>query len=209
MNKKISLLAALAFAVPACGGDIIGVGTGGEVRAIAIGDGGIHGSSVAATDAASSSVLHGIVDAPAAAPTGTVTFVARVSLVSSTGEEIALNASPATRTVRIEGTDQVTVATARVPIGSYTRARVAFTSVTSDVRGLVVGGFPIPGTVYVAVTESAPALIDTPIQIQVERGFTSSLLIDLQAPVWLATTDVGSRTVAATSFTSAIRVRAQ
>jgi hypothetical protein len=192
MSRKPTpaLLVAAMIALTAAGcGDIVTGGTDhGEVRVLAIGDGGTQ----------------------SAGPRGSLTFVAGVALVGTNGVETPLAATPTTRTVRIEGTDQASIVVSRVPVGSYSNVRITFSSVTADVEGgLVVGGIPLLGRVDVDIGAGSAAVVELPVQVEVDPRFPSSLVIDLRSAAWLGSTDLISRRVPRAAFTSAVRARVQ
>jgi hypothetical protein len=142
----------------------------------------------------------------AAAAQGTITFDARVSLLSPNRAE-AVNPTPASAAVRIDGRDTVRLTGSEVPRGSYDRVRIVFTRVHADVTsGLVIGGITITGRVNVAINPGDSVAVERPVSLG-GQGDDVRLLVDLDASAWLASTNVVTRIVPAAAFQSAVKVR--
>lgn len=204
--KRAGIAMLLALGLAGCGKELL-VGGQKHVDARATGDGTPEG-------AASHSRAPAYAVAPADAPVadhvagraqGTVTFAAKISLISDDGRVVELNPSPDMATVRIDGDDTVRVASRNVPERRYTAVRVAFTEARADVTGgLVVGGINVTGRVNVAVGDSIV------VQRAVDLGPPEAdvrLLIDLDASAWLRTTNPATRIVAAAAFQQAVKIR--
>lgn len=208
---RVVALSLLVLLAASCGDITNGGLDRGEVRAVATGDGQTSSASAhlaesdRAVSGARSSGLHAL-----AAARGTISFSADVTLVPESGAPVRLTTTPASATVRIEGSDFATLAVRQVPIGRYSTVRVVFTSITADVvSGLVVNGVPFLGPLTVDPGAAGTLTIDFAVPLEVEPRFSSTLLIDLRASTWLGAVDLLSRTVPESAFRSAVRLHPQ
>lgn len=192
-----ALLALLALG--GCGREVVGGGQK-EVETVAVGDGTPDGSASRAAAAQG-------VRWSAAAPQGTLTFTARVSLVAEDGRVHPLTTGAPEVRVRLDGSDRVTVSRARVPRERYVLARVAFTGVAADVTGgLSVGGIPVLGPVRVAIPPGDSLVVERAVVLEADRA-RERLVVDLDASAWLGAAVGGI--VAPSAFGSAVRVRSE
>jgi hypothetical protein len=197
----MALIAVLALG--GCGKDFV-AGGARDVEVHATGDGTPEGSASGART--SLAPADGPRSLSAAAAQGTLTFAARVSLVESNRAE-AVNRTPASTSVRLDGRDTVRLTGGEVPRGSYDRVRIVFTRVEADVAsGLVIGGITITGRVAVAITPGDSIVVERPVSLG-GQGDDVRLLVDLDASAWLASTNVVTRIVPAAAFQSAVKVR--
>jgi hypothetical protein len=137
-------------------------------------------------------------------PQGTVSFDARVSLVTSGGGVVPLNRDATSATVRIEGTDTALVAREQVEATTYTRARVTFTRVAANVTGgLSIGGISVTGQIRVGIAPGDSVVVEAPVEIRGRAKQT--LIIDLDASEWLSQSSAGI--VSTSDFRSAVDLR--
>jgi hypothetical protein len=213
-----ALTVSLVVLLAASCGDITNGGLDrGEVRTIAIGDSQAPGASSLAGKSESPPGGEGAATGASlvgaqtgAAARGTISFSAEVTLIPETGSPVRLTTTPASATVRIEGTDFATLAVRQVPVGRYSTVRVVFSSVAADVEGgLIVNGLPFLGPLSVNAGAAGSLTIESAMQLDVEPRFSSTLLIDLRASSWLPAVDLLSRTVPGTTFRSAVRLHLQ
>ncbi|HEX8674479.1 MAG TPA: hypothetical protein VF710_21445 [Longimicrobium sp.] len=201
MRSWMALLAVLALG--GCGKDFV-AGGARDVEVYATGDATAEGSPSATR--MSLAPAEGARSLSAAAAQGTITFDARVSLLSSNRTE-EVNRAPASTSVRIEGRDTVRLTSGEVRRASYDRVRIVFTRVEADVAsGLVIGGVNITGRVTVAVAPADSIVVERPVSLGGEDDDVR-LLIDLDASSWLASTNVVTRIVPAAAFQGAVKVR--
>lgn len=201
MRARYALALLLVMAAPGCGKELV-VGGQKHVDTRSTGDGTPEGSA---------SMAPAFDRSPAGGPSlaaaraqGTITFNAKVELLRADGQAVALgSAQPAT--VKIDGSDTVTVVSGDVPAATYTAVRVTFSSVNANVTGgLVIGGVSLTGNVTVGTGEA----------IVVERAVNLGspeasvrLLIDLDASAWLSAANPATRVVASSVFQSAVKIR--
>lgn len=196
---------ALALVAAGCGKELVAGGYR-DVDAVATGDGTPQSSGRPSTGA-----VHAVVPLvwsrtalAAAQPQGTISFDARMSLVSQDGEVVPLTRTGTAAQVRIEGTDTALVATGRVQAVSYTRARVVFTRVTANVTGgLSVGGISLTGIVNVGIAPGDSVVVEAPIAMAASGKQT--LVVDLDASDWLVASVGG--VVPPSVFRSAVDLR--
>lgn len=207
MYTKHALLALLLLAGAAgCGKEVL-VGGQKDVETRATGDGTSEGGSPSRATAYALAPPGGPVTTHIAGRAqGTITFDAKVELVSTTGAAEDAG-GPASATVRIDGHDSVFVARGSVPGDQYATVRVTFTRVTANVTsGLVIGGINVTGQVNVAILPGSAIVVER----QVALGGPNEdvvLLVDLDASAWLGATNPATRIVAASAFQSAVKVR--
>lgn len=215
MNMRIGWVVAMfALLATGCGVELTAGGQTGDVRAVATSNGSSSrapgpsraeatareaGSADAATSGAAGSLV----------VRGSLAFTAAVTLVREDGEEVPITRGYSDAVVRIEGADSVEVARDSVPVGTYTRARVAFRRMEADViEGLLVGGVPIRGRVSVAIGPE-PIVVESPVLLRVQPNGEHTLVIDLNAEAWLLTLNPLTREVLGASFRSAVDLRVQ
>ena len=205
MRKRSWMALVAVLALGGCGKDLV-AGGARDVEVHATGDATPNGSPSAAR--MSLAPAAGQRSMSAAAAQGTIAFDARVSLVSSNQVE-AVNRTPASASVRIDGRDTVRVTGGEVPRGSYDRVRIVFTRVEADVTsGLVVGGVTITGRVAVAIAPADSIVVERAVSLGGQDD-DIRVVVDLDASAWLASTNVVTRIVPAAAFQSAVKVRAR
>lgn len=202
MRKRSWIALAAVLALGGCGKDFV-AGGARDVEVHATGDATPEGSpSAARMSLAPSDGARSL----GAAAQGTIAFDARVSLASSNRAE-AVNRTPASTSVRIDGRDTVRLTTGEVPRGSYDRVRIVFTRVEADVTsGLVIGGVAFTGRATVAIAPGDSIVVERPVSLG-GQGDDVRLLVDLDASAWLASTNVVTRIVPAAAFQGAVKVR--
>jgi hypothetical protein len=208
MNARCAAAAllVLATALGGCGKEVV-VGGQKHVDTGATGDGTPEGSASGARAPSFAMAPAGGISAAAARAQGTITFDAKVALVTSTGSAVSLNGSPSTVTVRIDGSDTVRVAAGDVPAARYTAARITFTRVQANVTGgLVIGGVGLTGLVTVSILPGDSIVVERAVDLgAADAG--ARLLVDLDASAWLGTANPATRLVAATTFRDAVKLR--
>lgn len=202
--RAVACIGLGALLLAGCGKEILAGGQReGEVSAVATDGGGApsaqeegHGPSLSR--------------APAAAPLrGTIEFVGSVAVAAEDGRVVPITDGFATVRLRLAQPDTALLGRKRVPVGTYSRARVAFTSVSVDVtEGLVVGGLPLSGLVRVDIGVE-PLVVEAPITMLVREDGRSTLVVDLNAALWLAAVNPLSKTVSAAAFRAAVEVSAR
>jgi hypothetical protein len=195
----------LSVGLAGCAKEVV-VGGEKHVDTRATGDGtpegGASGSRAAAYELAPS-----LAAAVAGRAQGTITFDAKVSLVSSGGAVVPLSSAPVTAAVRIDGSDTVAVASGDVPAARYTAVRVAFTRVQANVTsGLVIGGASVTGLIDVSITAGDSVVVARAVDLGPPEADVR-LLIDLDASAWLSAANPVTRIVAAATFRDAVKVR--
>ncbi|HEX8696718.1 MAG TPA: hypothetical protein VF746_30145 [Longimicrobium sp.] len=206
MRTKHALLALLLLTGAAgCGKEVL-VGGQKDVETRATGDGTPEGGSPSRAAAYALAPGGPATTHIAGRAQGTITFDARVELVSATGAAEDAG-GPASATVRIDGHDSVFVARGSVPGDQYATVRVTFTRVTASVTsGLVIGGIDVTGVVNVSILPGSSIVVER----QVDLGGPDEdvdLLVDLDASAWLGATNPATRIVAAAAFQSAVKVK--
>ncbi|HEU0054012.1 MAG TPA: hypothetical protein VFQ39_12590 [Longimicrobium sp.] len=138
---------------------------------------------------------------------GSVEFRARVYVRSSAGGWAELTDGAFQRAsvdAGGHGSSQI-FAGSRVEAGTYDRVRMVFDEVNADITASVtVGGASLTGNVSVATGDSL--VVERTIQAQASAGFTTQLLLNLNADAWLSRVNLATRTVSAADFASAIGV---
>lgn len=194
---------ALATAAAGCGQMLLAGGQRGEVRAVATDD-------ATAPSNGASAARFALAPEPGSAaalvPQGTLRVEGAVVLVGSGGEAVPLSDGIRGGTLRIAAADSVLLGRDSVLVGRYTRARVTLTRVEAEVTGgLLVGGLPLVGSVRVPLAE--PLVIEAPIDLRVSANSSETLVVDLNAAVWLLQADPLARTVPVTALQGAVEVR--
>ncbi|HEV7590140.1 MAG TPA: hypothetical protein VGO40_18625 [Longimicrobium sp.] len=201
MRARFALAALLlAMATAGCGKELV-VGGQKPVDAAGTGDGTPEGS---ASKAPAYARLAGS-GAAARRPQGTITFDARVDLLTARGQSAQLSPAPATVTVKVDGSDSVHIAAGEVPVGRYTAARVTFTRVQANVTGgLVIGGVNVTGLVNVGLLPGESVVVERAVDLG-SPSASARLLVDLDASAWLSAAN--ARVVAPSAFQSAVKIR--
>lgn len=200
MTRPIRLALVLALlATAGCGREVVGGGQK-EVETVAVGDATPDGSASRAL--ASAAPLPGAASS-AAVPLGTLSFTATASLVAEDGSVVPATGGPRQAAVRLDGGERTPVARQVVPDVSYVRARVAFTRVTADVTGGVLG---VAGAVRVAIPAGDSVVVERAVAIPAGSA-RAVLVVDLDASRWLVGAVGGL--VSPGTFAAAVRLRAE
>ncbi len=129
-----------------------------------------------------------------------------VSLVSESGSEVGLGEEEIEVEVDLQGADDPDVVTDLVPAVRYTELRIVFTEIKVEVEGgLVINGVPVLGELHVEL-EDVALLVTRPIDLDVGHGDAVSLLVDLNAPAWLAAVDPVTRSINQDVFADLVNV---
>lgn len=143
---------------------------------------------------------------------GSIRFQARVYARSSAGAWTELTDGAAQQTtVDASGRGEaVTFASARVDAGSYTRVRVVFREVSTDLSGsLTVSTGLLTGRVTVDLGSDNEVVVEREVNIAASAGATTRLLVNLNADAWLGSASAQTRTASEAAFASAVRITAQ
>jgi hypothetical protein len=193
--------AALVAGLGACGSS---TGAGGD-------DGPVMEVAARGDDAPAASVSPGG-GAPSYSHTttrGSVEFRARVYVHSGAGSWVELTDNAFHRTAVDaggHGASQV-IAGSRVDAGTYGRVRVVFKDVNADVTGgVTVGGAALNGEVSLDLAAGDSVVVERAVTAQASAGFTTQLLVNLNADAWLNRVNLATRTVSAADFASAVGV---
>jgi hypothetical protein len=222
-RRRLGLTVAALAALTAGCADLTSGGATGDAEAYLAGDEPSSAASGSAQPGRSSgsappsgaALREPLAEPPSAASTeanaaveATVTVGLQVFLDGGAEGSVELTSGVQTQTVPAQGAAATKIAEQRVAAGVYTRARVIFTRVEADVRsGLVIGGVPIVGIVRVSASAQDPIVVERQVQIEVREEGTAQLLVDLNAPVWLATASPGGNAVSRTAFAGAVELR--
>jgi hypothetical protein len=198
MTRPIRLALFLALLASAgCGREVVGGGQK-EVETVAVGDATPDGSASRAALASAAPLPGG-----AAIPLGTLSFTATASLVAEDGSVAPVTDGPRQVAVRLDGGDRATVSRRTVPDVSYVRARVAFTRVTAEVTGGVLG---VAGAVRVNIPPRDSVVVERVVAIPAGSA-RAVLVVDLDASRWLVGAVGGL--VSPGAFAAAVRLRAE
>jgi hypothetical protein len=128
-------------------------------------------------------------------------------LVAEDGDALRLGSNAMRVAVDLVGdTEADAVDRQRVPATSYTELRIVFTDIDVEVEsGLIIDGIPIVGLVEVEI-EDVTLLVTRQIDLDVDMEESVELVIDLNAPAWLAALDPLTLTVDEAVFASLIDV---
>jgi hypothetical protein len=198
----------LALAAAGCGKELV-VGGQKHVDAGGTGDGTPEGSASASRAPAYARLGDGPSrDLAAVRAQGSITFDARVEVGTGAAGYVPLSPSPATVTVRIDGSDSVHIAAGNVPAGTYTRARVTFNRVEANVTGgLVIGGTSVTGLISVPLAPGESVVVEQAVNLGGSET-SARLLVDLDASAWLAAANPTTRVVTPSAFGTAVKLRA-
>ncbi|HEX8903525.1 MAG TPA: hypothetical protein VF771_01645 [Longimicrobiaceae bacterium] len=206
MAKGAAAALLLMIGVGGCGKEVV-VGGQKHVDTGATGDGTPEGSASGARAPAFALSPAGGISAATARAQGTISFDAKVSVVTSGGAVVPLSGSPATATVRIDGSDTVHVVSGDVPAGTYTAARVTFTRVQANVTGgLILGGVGATGLFTVSILPGDSIVVQRAVNLGAPEADVR-LLVDLDASAWLGTANPATRLIAAAAFRDAVKLR--
>lgn len=131
---------------------------------------------------------------------GTIELTARLELVREGGEVVPVTEGTTTGTLRIATRDVVPLGAEVVAAGSYPLARVTFTRLQARVTSGLLG---VPGAVVVELAE--PVTIEDRIDLRLREDDERTVVVDLNASVWLAAAVGG--VIPAAVFRQAVEVR--
>lgn len=143
---------------------------------------------------------------------GSIRFRARVYAQAAAGGWTELTSEAAQRaTVDASGRgDAVVLATSQVDAGSYTRVRVVFEEVTTDLSGsLTVSTGLLSGQVVVEMGSDGQVVVERAVRVGASAGATTRLVVNLNADAWLNSASAQTRTASEAAFAAAVRVSAQ
>jgi hypothetical protein len=189
------LLPLLVLGLGGCGAELTAGGQT-EVQAVVTSEDGVQSSS------ASHAPLFSTSGSSAA---GRMEVDARVTLVAENGVETRLTQNPVSGSFQIEQRDSALIGRGSVPATRYTRARITFTRVQAEVSG----GLPVLGTIRVDLGTVGQVTVDTPLLLEPVPGRLETVVVDMNAHVWLASANPVTRLVAASTFASAVEIRVQ
>jgi hypothetical protein len=139
---------------------------------------------------------------------GEVEVEMELFLITETGEPVRLGRDELRVRVDLQGVEPGH-AVVRQRISAplrFTGLRMVFTEIRAEVEGgLVIDGVPILGEVHVEL-EDVHLEVVRPIDIDLLEGETVELVLDLNAPSWLAAVDPITRTVDENLFAALVSV---
>jgi len=140
-------------------------------------------------------------------PEGEVEVEFRLFLVTEAGNALALGDDQLRVRVDLQGRNEAdAVDRQRIPATRYSELQIVFTEIDVEVEsGLVIGGVEIVGLVEVEI-EDITLLVTRQIDLDVDIEESVELVIDLNAPAWLAALDPLTLTVDEAVFASLIDV---
>jgi hypothetical protein len=151
---------------------------------------------------------------PAAQPSqvtrieGTLTMRVRTFLQSTGGDWVELTDGPTEVTLDLDGSDETRLARRPVSAGRYRRVRSVFGRIEAEVvRGLIVDGEPVVGRVQVQLGQDGFLTTEEALDLEAPDGGQVSLLLDLNAQLWLRVVDRVQRRVAMRDFQDVVRTR--
>jgi len=139
-------------------------------------------------------------------PEGEVEIDMQLFLVDDLGHQTQLGGDELRVKVDLQGVIPEEAARRFVAAVHYSELRVIFTKIQAEVEaGLVINGIPILGEVHVEL-ENVHLEVVRPIDVDLQEGEAVELVLDLNAPAWLAAVDPLTQTVDATVFASLVGV---
>lgn len=141
-------------------------------------------------------------------PEGEIEVEFTLLLVSEAGGVLPLGDDEVRVRLDLRGrTEQDPIERQLVPAAHYAELRIVFTEIEVRVdSGLVVGGVPVVGRVEVEMDDVA-LLVSRSIDLEVRPREHVVLVVDLNAPAWLAAVDPLTRSVDAGVFAGLLDVR--
>ena len=137
---------------------------------------------------------------------GEIEIDLQVYLVSELGSAIRLGGEELRVNVDLQGAMMDEAVRERIAATRYSALRVVFTKIQAQVeRGLVINGVPVVGEVHVQLEDISLEVL-RPIDLEVFEGQSVELVIDLNAPAWLAAVDPVTHTVDQTVFAALVDV---
>jgi hypothetical protein len=210
------LLAVLAMAPVACGGNLTSGGLSDVEVFVAGNDPGESGRTTATAAAPLVLPLQGPAPVEARAPglqvapgtiLGTVTVVLQVELMGSDRRWVQITDGPQAVTVGLTGTNRSLLAARPLGAGRYIRARTTFLRVEAEVeQGLVVEGEEVTGTIPVELP-LAGLRVEEGLFLELEEGDPGRLVVALNAQLWLRLVNANLRRVPQNFFQQAVRIR--
>lgn len=198
---------ALAAALLAACGNLTAGGVG-EVSVALSGDAPdaalLAGSSSAAAPAPGAPSL---TNHDGGAPEGEVEAEFTLFLVSESGSVLQLGGDRIRLRVDVSGRNELDAVDAQqVPPARYTELQVLFSEIEAEIdRGLVIDGVEVTGRIEVEL-EDLTLLVIRSIDLTVEGGGSSNLVVDLNAPAWLQFVDPVTQIVNEAAFADLIAV---
>jgi hypothetical protein len=137
---------------------------------------------------------------------GEVEIDFQVFLVNELGQQVQLGDDELRVKVDLQGVILDEAVREFVDAVRYTELRVIFTKIQAEVEGgLVVNGVPILGEVHVEL-EDVSLEVTRPIDVDLQPGGEVGLILDLNAPAWLAGVNPITQTVDETVFAALVGV---
>jgi hypothetical protein len=131
---------------------------------------------------------------------GTIDVAFSAYLRADDGTGFQLGSDQLFGKVAIDGSDEQLLKIQVTPEDRYTEISFYFTQVSAD----VVSGLPVVGEVSVDLASTLT--FSRPIDLDLSEGEQVELVIDLNAPAWLATADPITQTVQAAVFAALVEV---
>jgi hypothetical protein len=139
-------------------------------------------------------------------PEGEVEIDMQLYMVDDLGQRVKLGGDEIRVKVDLQGVVAEEAARSFVAAVHYAELRVIFTKIQAEVEaGLVVGGVPVVGEVHVEMEDIELEVVRA-IDVDLQEGGAVEMVLDLNAPAWLAAVDPVTRTVDATVFASLVGV---
>ncbi|HSH75001.1 MAG TPA: hypothetical protein VLA09_04940 [Longimicrobiales bacterium] len=123
-------------------------------------------------------------------PEGEVRAKFMLFLISETGSALQLGSDDIEVEVDLQGqTEWEAVRSQLIPAVRYTELQIVFTEIRAEVsRGLIINGQEVTGEVRVEL-DDVTLLVPRAIDLDVPGGSRVEILLDLNAPAWLAAVD--------------------
>jgi hypothetical protein len=211
-SRSLAALITATLIVTACG-NLTGGGFG-EATVVVSGDHEPAQPSPAVVASETSAAAPALANGPTLAdeaeePEGEVEIDMQLFLVDDLGHQTQLGGDELRVKVDLQGVVQEEAARRLVAAVHYSELRVIFTKIQAEVEaGLVIDGIPILGEVHVEL-EDVHLEVIRPIDVDLQEGDTVELVLDLNAPAWLAAVDPITQTVDETVFASLVSVAVQ
>jgi hypothetical protein len=183
-------IATASIALAACGN--LTAGGFGEVHTYVSGDDPEPSPQPSATSGAAPAAIDPLL--------GTIDVAFSAYLRADDGTGFQLGSDQLFGKVAIDGSDEQLLKIQVTPEDRYTEISFYFTQVSAD----VVSGLPVVGEVSVDLASTLT--FSRPIDLDLSEGEQVELVIDLNAPAWLATADPITQTVQAAVFAALVEV---
>ncbi len=140
---------------------------------------------------------------------GTVEVEFMVFLVTDRGTQNRLGRDEIRVKVDLQGLEEPEVVSERIPAIRYTELLLVFTEIKVEVEGgLIINGEPIMGELHVEL-EDLSLPVTRAIDVDISEGQSVDLVVDLNAPAWLAALDPVTRTIDESVFAGLVNVVAR